>query len=176
MDRIERIEYVVVSNSNASLTVPARFEVLSADTEFELIRGEFAGGTSSTVATSGREFFVEVPPLTTLVFRATSPLAVPASPPEVDIVRPDDGIVVPTPRYRIEAEVTDDRYAEVTFAVSVDGATPMVIGVDDAAPYRVYWDNSEIPTGAVVEVIATVDDRSGTPVSAIVSVTMGDRS
>ena len=38
---------------------------------------------------------------------------------------PDDGAEIPTPRYRIEAGLGDRRYAEVTFAASIDGGEPV---------------------------------------------------
>ncbi|MDH5293384.1 MAG: hypothetical protein OEW91_06855, partial [Acidimicrobiia bacterium] len=85
------------------------------------------------------------------------------------------GSKIPTFRYRLEAELSDSRFAEVTFAVMVDGAEPVVVGTDDAAPYRVYWDNSDVPDGAEVEVIATVDDGSGHLASDSRTVTLGVR-
>jgi hypothetical protein len=93
----------------------------------------------------------------------------------VALVRPEDAAEITTARYRIEAEVGDRRYAEVTFAISVDGREPVVLGVDDAPPYRVYWDNAALPAGTVVDVIATVDDGSGSRRSDLVPVTLGER-
>ena len=51
-----------------------------------------------------------------------------------------------------------------------------MIGVDDAAPYRVYWDNAAVAAGATVEVIATVADGSGALRSDVATATLGDRS
>jgi hypothetical protein len=114
--------------------------------------------------------------LTTYVYRASAPLEPPEDAPVVRLVRPDDGHRIPTARYRIEAELSDRRYAEVTFAVSVDGGPATVIGVDDAAPYRVYWSNAGLPDGATVEIVATVDDGSGRLRSDLVTATLGERS
>jgi len=94
----------------------------------------------------------------------------------VTIARPEDNGEIPTARYRIEAAVNDNRYAEVTFAVAVDGGDPVILGTDDAPPYRLYWNNQVIPAGAAVEIVATVDDGSGRLRSDSVMVTMGDRS
>ncbi len=92
-------------------------------------------------------------------------------------MRPDAGAEIPTARYRIEAELDDARYAEVTFAVRpADGGEPVVLGVDDAPPYRLYWDTTSFADGAAVDLIATVDDGSGAPRSDVVSITLGDRS
>jgi alpha-amylase len=172
IDRDERVEYVVLTNSNASLAVPARFPVLSPDTAFTALRGDVPADLRSDPT---GELFVEVPPLGTIVLRADAPLAPPAEPPTIRLVRPDAGIEIPTARYRIEAELGDRRYAEVTFAVAIDGAEPVVIGVDDAAPYRVYWNNAALPAGTAVDVIATVSDGSGALRSDVVSVTLGER-
>ncbi|MDH3294534.1 MAG: hypothetical protein OER95_09470, partial [Acidimicrobiia bacterium] len=64
---------------------------------------------------------VEVAPLETPVVRAKAPL--PTGSPQVSLVRPNDGGTIPIPRFRLEAEV-DRAYAEVTFAVFVDGGEP----------------------------------------------------
>jgi len=94
----------------------------------------------------------------------------------VTIARPEDNGEIPTARYRIEAAVNDNRYAEVTFAVAVDGGEPLILGTDDAPPYRLYWNNQAIPASASVEIVATVDDGSGRIRSDSVTVTMGERS
>ncbi len=172
IDRDERVEYVVLTNANGSLPVPIRVDVLSADTAFDAIVGDVPGGVRTDA--SG-ELFIEVPPLSTIVLRGDTAVAPPEAPPSIRLVRPDAGVEIPTPRYRIEAELGDRRYAEVTFAVAVDGGPPEVIGVDDAAPYRVYWDNSEHPAGSRVDVIATVADGSGALRSDLVTVTLGER-
>ena len=173
VDRTERVEYVVVTNSNPSLAAPARIDVLSDDADFEVLRGEVTGPIPTD---ENGEILVEVAPLSTVVVRATSPLPAPSEATHVTIVRPDDGAEVPTPRYRIEAELDDDRFAEVTFAVRDGDRSPVVLGVDDAAPYRIYWDTTPFPDGSTVDLIATVDDGSGSPRSDTVSVTLGDRS
>ena len=154
LDREERIEYVVATN-NATLAVPTSVFAVTPDTEFVPVWGEVTA-TSSDIG----ELSFEIPPLSTVVLRAEGPAPFPETAPEVTITRPE-GQEIPTLRYRLEAEVGDHRYAEVTFAVSVDGAEPVVVGVDDAPPYRVYWDNDTVPTGAAIEVIVTVDDGSG---------------
>lgn len=173
VDRDERVEFVVLTNSNASLDVPARFSVLSPDTTFTAIVGDAPAGLRSD---ANGELFVEVPPLGTIVLRADAPLAPPSAAPTMGITRPEPGDELQTERYRIEVALADRRYAEVTFAVAVDGSDPEVVGVDDAPPYRVYWNNADLPAGTEVDVIATVDDGSGALRSDVVTVTLGDRS
>ena len=143
-----------------------------------------AGRTDAPVlaADAAGEVTVEVPPLATYVWRAERALAedLAAAEPTIRIVRPEAGGEIPTNRYRIEAEVEGAPYAEVTFAAAVDhpdvaAAEPFVIGVDDAPPYRVYWNTVDVPTGATVEVIATVAAGERRDVDRV-EVTMGDRS
>ncbi len=172
IDRDDRIEYVVAVNAAAEDAV-VEIDVLTSDTLlFETLRGDFEAALPGTDA----PLLVPVPARSTVVLRASEAVSAPDEPPTIDIVRPDDGAEIPTPRYRIEAELGDRRFAEVTFALSVDGAEPVVLGTDDAAPYRAYWDNAELPAGTSVELIATVDDGSGRFATDSVMATLGDRS
>ncbi len=163
IDRDQRVEYVVVTNSNGSLSVPARFTVASVDTTFTPLAVGDQPTVDPVTSDANGEILVEVEPLQTVVLRADQPLAEPPSPPSVDLIRPEDGGEIPTPRYRLEADVrsatgNDRRPVEVTFAVSIDGGEPRVIGVDDAPPYRVYWNTVDVATGATVEIMATADE------------------
>jgi glycosidase len=171
IDRDERIEHLVLTNADSSRPVTTTVEVVSGGMTFEPLRG----GTGSVTAADDGTVVIEVPPLTTLVYRATGPVEPPSEPPAIAITRPDDDGEIATSRYRIEAELSDRRFAEVTFAVSIDGAAPQVLGVDDAAPYRVYWSNADVPTGASVEIVATVDDGSGRLRSDVATATIGER-
>lgn len=171
IDRDARIEYVVVTNSNPSLSVPARIATLTPEAEFADVRTPGVVYTSDTAG----EIVVDVPPLGSVILRARSPVPILDDAPTVRIVRPADGLEIPTPRYRIQAELGDRRYAEVTFAASVDGGEPIILGVDDAPPYRVYWDNTAVAAGIPIEIVATVADGSGRLRSDVVSVTLGDR-
>lgn len=179
IDRDARVEYVVVANSDPAQSVTARVPVLSADTSFTMLLGP-DGDTGPLASDETGDLVVQVPPLGTVVLMADAPLAFADDAPTVTIVRPDDAAVVGTPRYRIEAELDDRRYAEVTFAArtlgSGDGAEPAVLGVDDAPPYRLYWSNADLAEGTSVEIVATVDDGSGRLRSDVVTVTLGDRS
>ncbi len=170
IDRDERVEYVVLANNTADLA-PATVQVLSPDTEFIAVWGDASPVTSRADGT----IEVELPGLSAVMLQAQAPLGVPEAAPAIAIVRPTPGGEIATPRYRIEAELGDRRYAEVTFAVSVDGGAAQVIGTDDAPPYRVYWTNESVPVGATVELIATVDDGSARLRSDTTTATMGDR-
>lgn len=171
IDRDERVEYLIVAN-NGPIAVPATVQALSADTTFVPILG------SSASVTSGPDgsVLVEVPARSVVALRAESPLDIPDEEPSIRITRPSAGTEIPTVRYRIEAETGDRRYAEVTFSISVDGGEPIILGTDDAPPYRLYWNNHDIPTGASVEITVIVEDGSGRLRSDAISVTLGPRS
>lgn len=62
----------------------------------------------------------------------------------------------------IAANVAGSQFAEVTFAVRAEGAQDFtVIGVDDNAPYRVFYDASKWPAGTKLEFLAVANDLSG---------------
>jgi glycosidase len=171
IDRDERIEYVVVAN-NGPVSVPATVPALSANTEFRAIHP-----VRSVVVSDGQGLIaIEVPARSAILLRAVDPLAIPDTPPTVRIARPSTSQEIPTTRYRIEAEVGDRRYAEVTFSISIDGDSPVLLGTDDAAPFRLYWNNHAIAAGTEVEITVTVDDGSGRLALDTVRVVMGERS
>jgi hypothetical protein len=95
--------------------------------------------------------------------------------PQVAIVRPDPDAQIPTLRYRIEAEVSAETYAEVTFSARIDGSEPVLLGVDDSPPYRIYWNNGSYDDGAEIEVFAVVSDLTHPPTEASVTFTLGER-
>ena len=179
IDRDERVEYVVLTNANGSLTVPARFNVASVDTTFEAIAINGEATVAAVTSDSAGEIVVDVEALQTIVLRADRPLAAATAAPAITLIRPDDGAEIPTPRYRIEAGVTASSASpshpvEVTFAIAVDGGEPMVLGVDDAPPYRLYWNNTDLATGTEVEIIATAGDGEHASTDRVM-VTMGER-
>ena len=51
-------------------------------------------------------------------------------------------------RIEVGVALTEDKFAEVTFAVRKSGTTDYtVIGVDDNAPYRVFFSLEDVPGG-----------------------------
>ena len=66
-----------------------------------------------------------------------------------------------TGRVPVRADVGGGDFAEVTFAVSVDGARFEVLGVDDNAPYAVYHDVAGLAAGAPLRYRAIVADVAG---------------
>lgn len=171
IDRRERLEHLVVANSSGDASVTLTVPTRSRTTDFVPIHGagpEFTTGPDGSIE-------ITIPPLTVWAWAALAPVAVLDTDPTITIIRPDDGAEIPTNRYRLEASAGDDRLAEVTWAVSVDGADPVVLGVDDAPPYRVYWDRTALAPGVSVELIATIADGSGRFATDTTSVTIGPR-
>ena len=171
IERSERIEYLVVlNNAEEERTVgPA---VASPSTRFDAV---YPAGGGSIESDPAGVVSVTVPRLGAAVYRAATPLPVRSSAPAVVITSPQMDAEVRFPRVRLEAETEALAYVEVTFAVSVDGGQFVVVGTDDAAPYRVFWDSSQVPDGATVEVMATVDDLTGGRSVASGRFTIGDR-
>jgi alpha-amylase len=119
---------------------------------------------------------VTLAPLQFAVWRAAAPLPVPAAAPAIALVTPADnavlsftarevdGIVFPS-RREIGAEVAGgDGLAEVTFVMqrSSRPGEYELLGVDDAAPYRVFWSPpADLAPGEQLKFIATVNDLRG---------------
>jgi glycosidase len=157
IDRTDRVEYVVAVN-NATEGRTVGFMVESPATTFESIHGD-AG--APVVSDGDARLEITVPALGSAVYRADQPIPVSVAAPRVAITNPAPDAEVSFERFRIEAELGRNQYVEVTFAVSVDGGDFEVLGTDDAAPYRVFWNRSHLPAGSRIEVLATVDDLFG---------------
>ncbi len=176
IDPVERIEYLVVAN-NAETPIEIEVPSLSGATDFLPIWGDVPSTRRFRSSPEGT-VVVTAPGRSALVLRAEDAIVIPDEPASIELLRPTDGAVIPSERFRFEAVLDDRRPATVTFAVSIDGNRPTVIGADDAPPYRVYWNNgttvegSAVPTGSTVEVIATVVDGSGQRRSARTTATL----
>ncbi len=173
IDRDERVEYVVVHN-NSTEERSVRFATSTPGGQFNPIYPELA---EVVAADEEGNISVTVPPLSTIAWHAEADVPFQEQPLAIRIVRPTDGAELNLPRFRIQADL--DRpptYAEVTFAVSVDGGDFEVVGTDDSPAYRVYWDNRHLPAGTEVTVLATVDDGSGRRATDEVTFTLLERA
>ncbi len=192
IDRDERVEYVAVFNRSRSATL-ATVVPTSQPAGARLARlfashtPEEAGNEILTVDANG-DVRVTVPPLQFALWRATAPLPVPAAGPTVALVTPApgaaltftarefDGVLFPS-RREIRAEVSGgDGVAEVTFALA-RASRPgeyELLGVDDAAPYRVFWaPPADLAPGEKLEFLATVNDLRGhTAMARVADVTV----
>lgn len=165
VDRQERIEYLVIVNAGPATRVevptgsPGRLFGAVYGAEFGLEADAFGVVT------------VDLERGSTLVLAADSRMPTPSVPFSVET----GAVTVPAQRRKIEAKVSDGRYAEVTFAVSVDGGDPILLGTDDAPPYRVYVDGASIPAGDSHQVVVTAVDLTGNIAVARASLTVLSR-
>ena len=173
IDRDVQIEYVVAANSGEAGAGSLWIPTATPGAEFTQI---YPVGQAGSIASDESGLIkVDVPARSLIVLMADRPIDVPESQPNIEIVRPTADTAIPTFRYRIEAEVDTDRYAEVTFSARIDGGEPVLLGVDDAPPYRVYWNNAGYADGAEVQLFAVVSDMSHHPVETSVVFSLDER-
>jgi pullulanase-type alpha-1,6-glucosidase len=156
IERGERIEYLVALN-NAESGHTATFPVGSPLTTFAEI---YPGGGPALSSDGGGVVTVFVPALDLVIYRADTPMPDSPAAPGIAIVDPVDGAEV-TDRFEVRAELDPQIYAEVTFAVSVDGGPYETVGTDDNAPYRVFFSAGDVPNEAQLRFKAVVDDLAG---------------
>ncbi len=165
IERDEQVEYVVALN-NSEGEDTATFDTDSPNTTFTQI---YPGGGAAVASDADGNLTLTVPALSAAVYRAETPIAVGDSAPGIVISTPAAGSEV-SGLVEVGAGLSNAGYAEVTFAVSVDGGEYEVIGTDDNAPYRVFYDVSEAPLGAALNFKAIVSDLNGNLNSAEVDV------
>jgi pullulanase-type alpha-1,6-glucosidase len=169
IDRDERVEHVVAIN-NGEAADSATFATDSPSTTFTPL---WPAGASTVTSDAAGMITVDVPPLAAVVLRADAPLPTDDVAEAISITTPVAGGEV-TGRVPVRAEVSGGRYAEVTFAVSVDGAPFEVVGVDDSAPYAVHHDVGALAPGTPVTYRAIVADLAGNLNAAGVDVVRGE--
>ena len=155
IDPLERVEYLVLFNNSESQKT-AEFAAGTPDTPFSKVYESAGSSLTANTAT----VTVEMAPLSSAVYRADAPLPAVTSAPGITINTPAAGSEV-NGRVEIGADVGTNAYAEVTFAVAVDGGEYMVIGTDDNAPYRVFYDVGGYPAGSELtfKAIVNADDN-----------------
>ncbi len=180
IERGELVEYLAVFNNSRAATLTSSVPTSQrAGASLELLYASppaLPGGSPSLGADARGRVSATLAPLQFAVWRATAPLAAPATAPEIKLTHPWPGstiwispreIVGHTlpQRQEIRAEVSGgDGAAEVTF-VMVRGSRPdqyELLGVDDAPPYRIFWrPPADLAAGEKLSFIATVDDLRG---------------
>ncbi len=120
---------------------------------------------------------IGVPPVSFAIYRAGAPLPASQAAPGVafntlvsgqEIVlgtQELDGNAVQD-RIEVGVALSENKYAEVTFAVRKSGTTDYtVIGVDDNAPYRVFFSLQDVPGGFIagnmLDFVAVARDNNG---------------
>jgi predicted alpha/beta superfamily hydrolase len=180
VDRRERVEYVVALNNSrtASLTTTVATSQPAGAALARLFdsRTPDAPGDETLTADGAGAVRVTLAPLQFAVWRAVVPLAASSTPLHIALVTPAagaglsftssvvDGLTFPS-RREIRAEVSGgDGVAEVTFALARASRPGQLelLGTDDAAPYRVFWQPpSDLAPGEELEFIATANDLRG---------------
>jgi pullulanase-type alpha-1,6-glucosidase len=163
IDRDLKIEYVVALNNDSSARTVELATFAPGGTSFAPLYGALDGVTTNT---AGR-ISVTVPPLGMVVYRQQA--ATPAAPPVdgfplgpgIAITAPADGSSVGAGLLEVAATVSGNVFAEVSFAVSVNGGAYAHLGTDTNAPYRVFFDTSSVPPGADLSFKAVVTDLLG---------------
>jgi pullulanase-type alpha-1,6-glucosidase len=166
IDRTTQIEYVVaLNNANAARTVTVP-TFASVGTSFDGIYNSAA----TLVANGDGALSVEVPALGMVVFRQNPSLGLNVNVnntapigPAISISSPIEGATVEPGLLEVAATVNGNLFAEVSFAVSVDGGAYEHIGTDTNAPYRVFYDTRTAPAGANLSFKAVVTDLLGEP-------------
>lgn len=177
IDRAAKVEYVVALNNAEASRDLSIGTFAPSGTSFEAIYG--ATGSLSTGA--GGRLSVTVPPLGVVVYRQAA--ANPGNPggsqigPTISFTAPADGGVINTQGLlELATSVSGNVFAEVSFAVSVNGGAYQPLGTDTNAPYRVFYDSRGLPGGANLRFKAVVRDLLGAEGnfnSATVAVTTG---
>ncbi|MDX1614281.1 MAG: pullulanase-type alpha-1,6-glucosidase [Candidatus Promineifilaceae bacterium] len=169
IERDEQIEYVVALN-NGDSAAEATFTTYSPDTSFTEL---YPGGGAALTTTADGTMTVGVPPLSFVVYRAQALMDPGAGLPQISLATPETDTMV-SGRVEVAADVVDDGYAEVTFAVSVSGDDYEVVGTDDSAPYRVFYNTASLAPGTPLTIKAIVADAAGNLNAAKVAVEVGE--
>ncbi len=156
VDAASGVEYLVVAN-NAATAKSATFQTYGKNVTFAPV---FGGGTALK---SGKDTRVTatVPALSVSVWKAREPIEDREAAPATWVTSPQPGAVVGG-RAEISAALTENAFAQVTFAVRPVGTSPWkALGTDDNAPYRVFDDVSALAKGTLLEYRAITKDSSG---------------
>ncbi|MGH3371884.1 MAG: pullulanase-associated domain-containing protein, partial [Nocardioidaceae bacterium] len=158
MIRDEGVEYVVLLN-NAETAQTLAIQTYSP--QGAGFTGIYPAGLAPLSTDASGRISVTVPPLGFAIYRADAAMAAPSAAPNITFVDPAPDAVI-TGRAELEAALSRTVFAEVTFAVKVgDAAEWDVVGTDDNAPYRVFYDTSGLGAGTALRFKAVVRDLAG---------------
>ncbi|MEV5766526.1 pullulanase-type alpha-1,6-glucosidase [Micromonospora sp. NPDC052213] len=167
IDPKQRTEYVVAVN-NAATAQTVTVDTWSAGATFA---GVYGGSAAPAAAADGR-LTLTVPPLSAVVHRAGTPIALPDAAPRITITAPAPGEPVAT-KAAVTAQVTGDPLATVTVAARVAGGKWTLLGSADRAPYTVHHDLTGLAGGTKIEYKAVVRDGRGRTATARSTATVG---
>lgn len=177
IEREQKVEYIVALNNSEdarTVNVPTFYP---PNSKFLLITRWFAPvhpRPRILLRTDANgELNLTVPPLSMVIYRALHDLSDSTAAPNIQIsnlqhgqnltlgINNWDGHEV-VDRVEVQAELDANVYAEVTFAVRVNGGEYVPIGTDDNPPYRVFYDASRFrgQEGTRLSFRAIVNDLS----------------
>jgi pullulanase/glycogen debranching enzyme len=173
IDRDEQVEYIVAFN-NANSAQSASFGTDSPDTSFAAV---YPTSAPAIISDPSGQVSVNVPELSFVIYKADAPLSASDAAPGIafSTLSNDQEVALETPvldgndvqdRIEVGVSLTNDRFSEVTFAVRKSGTSDYtVIGVDDNAPYRVFFALDDLPggfnEGDALDFVAIVSDLNG---------------
>ena len=173
IDRSEKVEYVVAFNNSTAAAAADVQTFYGSGIQFDLLLAEGAGAAASLTTAANGVLNVSVPALGFVVYKAAAAVPGSSAAPEVSIsnllagqvvqlgYQNLDGNDIPL-RMEVAASVAGSKFTEVTFAVRASGTeTFTVAGVDDNAPYRIFYDASAWPEGTQLEFLAVANDLNG---------------
>jgi glycosidase len=156
LDRTDQHEYVVATNNSES-AASASFRTFLPSGSWTKVYGP---GAPTETTDAARSMSVDVPGLSTVVYRSDT--VIPASP-----SAPSVSLSEPTPteesqgRIHVRADVDGSSFYEVTFYAKHGDQPWRSIGTDDSAPYQVYDDVSSELAGTKTMYRAVVLDNAG---------------
>jgi glycosidase len=178
IERTKKVEFILAFNNSESpgmATVPTFYP---EGHRFRIIPGPFNEGYPGTprelFTNANGDIDLSVPGLDFVIYKADEQISESLTAPEISISNLQNGQTVDLgihsmdgheiiDRLEVEAVLDRDMYAEVTFAVSVNGGEYVPIGTDDNPPYRVFYDVSQFrdEAGVTLDFRAVVNDLSG---------------
>ena len=174
IERNEKVEYIVALN-NAESQQTASFEIYAPNMGLTAVYPP-AGSPISSDASS--MVTVTVPALDFVIYKADAPLPAIFQPeaisaaPDITFNSPAAGAEV-TGKVEVGVDLSADIFAEVNFAVSIDGGAYSYLGTDNNAPYRIFYDTSGLAVGTELTFQAIVNDLNGDYKNNIVSAVVG---
>jgi alpha-amylase len=151
-ERDEKVEYVVALN-NAESAEEATIETFSPNTQFQPVYGDAA----TALTDHAGNLTIEVPALGAVVYKAERKIPTSKKAPEIEVSVPGED----SGRFEIAAKLSTEQFSEVTFAVRVGNGRFRPVGTDDNAPYRVFYDASDLEPGTKLTAKAIVNDLNG---------------
>ncbi len=158
IDPDDKHEYVVASNNDTAAHT-ATFDTWTEGARMDLLWASDGGAERIRTDKEGR-VTIEVPALSTMVYRANRKISNDKSTPQPFFATVNPGDVVGG-RAEVGVTVPGDAFTQVTFAWRPVGADEWeVLGTDDNRPFRVFHDVSDLPKDAMVEYRAIAVDAT----------------